>query len=380
MTDKETGELRRRYKPDRTNITAVYGCYVSGSGEILSEFRQPVALMSEEDKEKYLALLKKVLSGAADKNRLDLAFRTAQVADSDEHRLLMKLRDSELQDEEARAQLFQTIIGAVHFEENYLILLAHEKYDVPFKAKDGAMLDDSDHVYSYFVCAICPVKPGKAALRYNAEEKEFHNQGGAYTVGAPELGFLFPAFDDRAANIYNALFYSKNVELIHEEVIDAVFRVEPPMSAVEQKNVFDTALADTLEKDCSYDVVQSVHEQLRGRIQEHKESRDPAPLELTVGDVGGILSESGVSEEKVESFRRECEKQYGENAALNPKNILGTGKFEITTPEVKITVAPENSYLIEARMIGGRRYLLIPADDGVEVNGVSVSIPNEEHN
>lgn len=87
-----------------------------------------------------------------------------------------------------------------------------------------------------------------------------------------------------------------------------------------------------------------------------------------------------MSEEKVESFRRECEKQYGENATLNPKNILGTGKFEITTPEVKITVAPENSYLIEARMIGGRRYLLIPADDGVEVNGVSVSIPNEEHN
>ena len=166
MTDKETGELRRRYKPDRTNITAVYGCYVSGSGEILSEFRQPVALMSEEDKEKYLALLKKVLSGAADKNRLDLAFRTAQVADSDEHRLLMKLRDSELQDEEARAQLFRTIIGAVHFEENYLILLAHEKYDVPFKAKDGAMLDDSDHVYSYFVCAICPVKAGKETLSY----------------------------------------------------------------------------------------------------------------------------------------------------------------------------------------------------------------------
>ena len=168
-------------------------------------------------------------------------------------------------------------------------------------------------------------------------------------------------------------------QLLKTDNIDAVFRVEPPMSAVEQKNVFDTALADTLEKDCSYDVVQSVHEQLRGRIQEHKENRDPAPLELTVGDVGGILSESGVSEEKVESFRRECEKQYGENAALNPKNILGTGKFEITTPEVKITVAPENSYLIEARMIGGRRYLLIPADDGVEVNGVSVSIPNEEH-
>ena len=257
---------------------------------------------------------------------------------------------------------------------------AADAYDVPYRGKDDELqADASGDVYKYFVCAICPVKAPTLELRYDTDENFFHPSSTGHIALAPELGFLFPAFDDRAANIYNALFYSKNVELIHEEVIDAVFRVEPPMSAVEQKNVFDTALADTLEKDCSYDVVQSVHEQLRGRIQEHKESRDPAPLELTVGDVGGILSESGVSEEKVESFRRECEKQYGENAALNPKNILGTGKFEITTPEVKITVAPENSYLIEARMIGGRRYLLIPADDGVEVNGVSVSIPNEEH-
>ena len=380
MTNKEIGELRRRMKPDRTNLTAVYGCYVASSGEVLSTFREPFGLMTEEDREKYLAIFRRALSGTPDKNLLDLSFTTKQVADSDEHRLLMRLRETALDDEEARQKLFQTIIGAVSFEENFLILLAHERYDVPFKAKDGAKLDDGSEVFSYFVCAVCPVKPGRELLSYIAEEKTFHNRSAGWAAGMPEAGFLFPAFDDRAANIYNALFYSKNVELIHEEVIDAVFRVEPPMSAVEQKNVFDTALADTLEKDCSYDVVQSVHEQLRGRIQEHKESRDPAPLELTVGDVGGILSESGVSEEKVESFRRECEKQYGENAALNPKNILGTGKFEITTPEVKITVAPENSYLIEARMIGGRRYLLIPADDGVEVNGVSVSIPNEEHN
>ena len=223
MTDKETGELRRRYKPDRTNITAVYGCYVSGSGEILSEFRQPVALMSKEDKEKYLALLKKVLSGAADKNRLDLAFRTAQVADSDEHRLLMKLRDSELQDEEARAQLFQTIIGAVHFEENYLILLAHEKYDVPFKAKDGAMLDDSDHVYSYFVCAICPVKAGKETLSYETEDKAFHIRTPGYAAAMPELGFLFPAFSDRSTEIHRIDIFQKNATASQTELMKKLF-------------------------------------------------------------------------------------------------------------------------------------------------------------
>ena len=381
MNEKEISEIRRRFRPDRSGISHIRGCYVNENREIVSQFDQSLGLMSQEESEKLLAILRRTLSGTLGKNLADITFSTQQVVDSEEHRLLMALRGSSLADEEAVQALFQRVISSLTLEGNYLLLLAHDTYDVPYRAKDGERMDDaSDQVFSYILCSICPVKLTKPALSYHAGRNEFHSRSADWVVAAPELGFLFPAFDDRAANIYNALFYSRNVELIHEEVIDAVFRVEPPMSAVEQKNVFDTVLADTLEKDCSYDVVQSVHEQLRGRIQEHKESRDPAPLELTVGDVGGILSESGVSEEKVESFRRECEKQYGENAALNPKNILGTGKFEITTPEVKITVAPENSYLIEARMIGGRRYLLIPADDGVEANGVSVNIPNEEHN
>ena len=94
MTNKEIGELRRRMKPDRTNLTAVYGCYVASSGEVLSTFREPFGLMAEEDKEKYLAIFRRALSGTPDRNLLDLSFSTKQVADSDEHRLLMSLRDS----------------------------------------------------------------------------------------------------------------------------------------------------------------------------------------------------------------------------------------------------------------------------------------------
>ena len=56
-------------------------------------------------------------------------------------------------------------------------------------------------------------------------------------------------------------------------------------------------------------------------------------------------------------------------------NIIESRKFQVTTPEVKISIAPENSYLIETRIIDGRKYLLIPADDGVEVNGIGVNIP-----
>ena len=92
-----------------------------------------------------------------------------------------------------------------------------------------------------------------------------------------------------------------------------------------------------------------------------------------------VLSGSGVSAEKVEAFQQECRKQYGEDAELNPKNIIESGKFQITTPEVKIAVAPEYSYMIEARVIDGRKYILIPADDGVEINGIGVNIPNPQN-
>lgn len=125
-------------------------------------------------------------------------------------------------------------------------------------------------------------------------------------------------------------------------------------------------------------MVQAVHEQLRGRIQEHKDSRDPEPLTLSVREVGDVLTGSGVPEEKVEAFQDQCRRQYGQDAALNPRNIIEAGKFQITTPEVKITVPPEYSYMVEARIIDGRRFILIPADDGVEVNGIAVTIPNPQ--
>ena len=253
---------------------------------------------------------------------------------------------------------------------------AADAYDVPHRSKDDEIqADASSEVFKYFVCSICPVKAPTLELRYDLDQSEFHSSSTGYIATSPELGFLYPAFDNRTANIYNVLFYSKNAAEIHQEVIDALFHVDPPMSAEEQKNAFGSALADALDKDCSYDVVQSVHEQIRARIEDHKESKDPEPLEMTAGDVGGILANSGVNDEQIAAFQRECDEQYGENAALNPNNIIESKKFEITTPEVKISIAPENSYMIEARVINGRKYLLIPADDGVEVNGIGVNIP-----
>ena len=110
-------------------------------------------------------------------------------------------------------------------------------------------------------------------------------------VSAPEAGFLFPAFDNRAANLYNALYYVRKPDELHPELIEALFRAETPMSAGQQREAFEEALAESLEESCSLEVVQAVHGRLRERIEEHRESKDPEPLAITAREVESILAD-----------------------------------------------------------------------------------------
>lgn len=374
MTEKEIGELRRRLRPDRTAITAVRGCYVSESREILTRFRQSLGLCAEEDKETYLKLLKKVLSGTLDKNLLDLPFRTAQVADSDEHRLLMALRDSALEDEAALDKFYQAVISSLTIEGNYLILLAFERYDVPFKAKDGATLEDGNEVYSYVLCAICPVKQTKAQLSYRAEEKDFHIRDSGWAAGMPELGFLFPAFDGRRTNLYDVLYYTKSSADNHPELIDALFHIDAPKPADEQKSAFQAVLSGALEKECSLSVVQSVNDELAQRIELHKETHSDDVLSVSRDEVSAVLHDCGVSEEHIAAFHVQFDNEFGQDAQLSPRNLIAQKKFELKLPDVVVNVAPDRRDLVETRVMGGVPYLLIRADEGVTLNGVSIEI------
>ena len=374
MNQKELREIRRRIRPEHNNITHLYGCYVNGAKEIISTLEESLGLLTAEEQEKYLSLLKKALSGSLGKNLLDIAFSTKQVLDSEEHRLLSALRKSEGQDPALLEQFYRAIIEHLDMDgENYLILLAFDTYDVPHYGKDGS-LADAGQVYKYLLCAICPVKGGKSELGYTPEEKRFHSATAGQIVSSPELGFLFPAFDDRSTNLYNALFYTRDSKTDHADFIEAVFRTEVPMPAGRQREHFDGLLSDVLEQDCRFDVVQSVHEQLSERMFLHKESKDPEPLTVSAEEMGDILENSGANAQERERFIRRCEETFGPEAELRPANLSDPKRMEIQTPEVKILLAPEHSELVQARILDGKQVLVIDASNGVELNGVPVRI------
>ena len=376
MNKKEISELSRRFKPEKANIGRVYGCYVNSSKEVISYIDESVALMPQEEAQQYLAILKKTLSGSLGRNLTDIVFSTEQVAVSEEHKLLMELRDDRA---DARQSFFQKVIDSLDMgDNNYLILCANDVYDVPYrghgdvdKSAQEYASGESDQVYRYFVCAVCPVKDGKLELGYFVGENEFHNCLAKQIVGAPELGFLFPAFDNRTTNIYNALFYSRKPDEMHYEFIEGIFHTDLAMTPAEQREAFESILSDSV--DCSMDTIRSVHEQLSAKVAEHAESKDEEPLTVSCGDISSILADCGVNEEQLSAFQKSFTERFGK-VLLNPENIVDTRHFEVKAGDVTITVSPEQSFLIETREVNGRKYIMIPADGGAELNGFAVKV------
>ena len=374
MNQKEISELRRRFQVKKTAITYIYGCYVNTNKEIVSYIDAPLGLLPEDEISLYLKLLKKALSGKQGKNLIDIVFSTEQVMDSPEHRMLMGLRDSYLKDTDKREAFYRAVIDSLEMENtSYLILLGCDAYDVPYHAKDGASLSDiADNVFRYIVCAICPVNDGKQELGYFSGDNEFHNRASAQVVGAPELGFLFPAFDDRTTNIYNALFYSKKPDEIHHEFINGVFHVEAPLTPSEQKAAFRQALYEA--EIVSMEAIQGIHEQLKAEIVAHSEDKDADPLTVSAKDIAAILVDRGVEQEKVSAFEQNFSRLFGKGVVISPENIIDSNKFEIRSGDATIGVEPEHSYLIESKMIDGRKYILVPVDPDTEINGYAVEV------
>lgn len=374
LNEKEVAEIRRRFNPQKTNIIGVHGCYVNENREIVAEFNQPLAALTQDETESMLALLKKLLSGGLDRNLIDIEFSNEQVLGGEEHKRLLKLRDSALCDEPELKALFSDIIETVRVEGAYLILAAADNYDVFTYREDGKKDEDSTELFKYSLCGVFPVKMTKPQLSFAAFDNTFKNIVANSVITAPLLGFMFPAFDDRAANIYNALFYTKDSAANNSEIIDRLFKAEPPMPAAEQRETFNSLLNGVTNDENNLEIIKNIQDEIGGMITEHKESREREPLAVSRDDICDILRSADMSDEKIETFKAGFDESFGEKARLNPQNLVETKRLEFTGADISIKINPERSELVETRVIDGVKYILIRADEEIEVNGVPINI------
>lgn len=371
MNKKEVLEIRRQFTPENCAITRICGCYVDHEKEKKAELKKAFLSLPEEEAFKYFDIFKHTLSGTLGKNLINMEFPLDQELNGGTQEFLLKLRDSKLEDDMLIEEFYDKVIENYIYAENYYIILIHAVYDVPGRSSDGLeMFDASDTVYEHILCSICPVNLTKAGLTYNAETNNIEDRIRDWIVEGPAKGFLFPAFQDRASNVHSILYYTKKPEDLQPELITNVLGSTIPLTAGDQKTTFQAIISDTLGEECGYEVIRSIHDNLNEMLEEAKE--EPEPLELSKPDVKKLLTRSGVSQEKLESFDEEFEMAVGEKKTLLASNIANVKTFQIETPDVVVKVNPERSDLVETRMIDGRRCLVIAIDDHLEVNGIEV--------
>lgn len=376
MNKKEISEIKKQFTPANCSITRIRGCYVDGEKNKKADIKEAFLSLSEEEMFKYFEIFRKTLSGTLGKNLLNMEFPLDQESEGGTQNFLLKLRQSKLKDDALVEAFFDKIIENYDYAENYYIILIHAVYDIPGKSTDGQeMFDASDEIYEHLLCSICPVNLSKAGLCYNAETNNIEDRIRDWIVEMPDLGFLFPVFNDRSTDIHGVLYYTKNAEQLRSSFVDEVLGCTTPLSAGGQRDSFNALVEETLGNDCAYDTVINIHEKLNELVEAQKEL--PDPVVLTKSEVKRLFEDCGVEEKKLESFDEQYEMAAGEKSALVASNITNTRRVEIKTPDVVIHVNPERADLVETRNIDGRRCLVIPMEDNVEVNGIHVSMNPE---
>lgn len=371
MIKQEISEIKKLFTQNNCSITRICGCYVDGEKNKKTELKQAFLALPEEEMYKYFEILRKTLSGTLGKNLLTLDFPLNTEYEGGTQEFLLRLRDSKLKDDALLEEFYDKIIEAYEYVGNYLILIIHDVYDVPGRTRDGIDMEDaSDEVYEYILTCICPVNLSKPGLSYNAVENTFQNRIRDWVVGLPETGFLFPAFNDRGADLHSTLYYSKDSEELKENFVEQLLGCPLPLSAGGQKETFQTLIEETLGETCDIEVVKNIHGKLNEMLEEHKE--EPAPLMLDKNEVKTLFASSGVANEKLEEFDQYYDATAGEDTSLYINNVVNTRTFEVKTPDVVIKVNPERTDLIETKNINGRECLVIALDGGVMVNGINV--------
>lgn len=373
MTRKEINEIKAQYTLEECGILRLCGCYVDGEKNKVTTFSENFLNLPEEEKHKYFDIFKKTLSGTPGKNLLDMQFNEGAYEEGGSQEFLLKLRDSELKDEALVDKFYDKIIENYYYPGNYLILLINQAYDIPSITNDNIEMEDaSEEVFNYILCSICHVSLSKPGLGYNENDKAFHNQIQSHMVDLPDVGFLFPAFNDRTSNTDMTLFYTKDANDFQHGVIENVLMVNEPMGAVNQKETFNNLVTEALGEDSNYELVKNIHENLNEKIAE-KKKESMAPVMLDKTEVREVLEKSGVKEENLENFEEHFEMATGEDGKLAATNIVPARKFEVKTPDVIVKINPDKTDLVTTQIIDGKQCLVIEIDERLEVNGISVN-------
>ncbi len=410
-------ELRRRMTRKDCTITRVCGCYVDGNRSVVLKFSRAFSDLEENEFFKYLEIAKKVLSGSLANNLLELRFRRG--ADAEERqRMLYAIKADKLKNPDLLDRLYEQIVETYDADGNYLILVFHDVYDVVAKTKDRKKLDESSETFEYMIAAVCPVDFSKPGLRYRETDNTIAVSDRFWMVGAPDVGFVYPAFANRSADSGAVMYYVKTGKDSHAEMIERILGCESCRTAGEEKDAFRAVIEDAFE---DAQEGESVYLKVQNRLSQmtapEPGEEEAPPLSLTAKVMSDVIDQVDLTEEAREIIQEAFDQEFGKlppqaqnvvdrklvkESAQRLRTLeletevtdlrqelshrdrqLTEAKKEVEAaramPEpqntgdvsISLRVTPQKARQIHAQMIGGIKYLVVPLEkgDAAQING-----------
>lgn len=369
MRKKDILELKKRYKKEQCTFTKMCGCYVNGEKHILFNFRETFLNLDDDEYFKYLEIAKKILSGTIGNNILELNFPLNEDLVNEKQLSLMQLKKSALKDDSLLEDFYKSIINSYDYTGNFLILLFHDAYDVITKTKDNLKLDESDEVYEYILCAICPVSLSKPGLRCFEEENKIKARIRDWVVDLPTNGFVFPAFIDRSTDVNAVMYYTKNPKEPHPELMEQALGCSPKQTATIQKENFKFIIKDTMgaDEEKADEIFMDIQETLNNTIEEHNSIYDDPeaePMVLTDKNIQEVLVNSGIPEE----ITTKIEKSYIENFSEEPplaENLVDIKLIKINEQRKKEENLEKQVVLLQERLDEAKQEIALASEASI---------------
>lgn len=377
MNKKDIANIRKQFKLDnpRMNMKEIFNVYVKKeSGEIYHQVSRPFELLEQETQELFLANFKKVLTGHLDAKLFELKFKR-DVDYSTQTILFEGLQMDSADWQDNMLDIVGKMFAHAVYEFDTVVTFIRGEYRKPTK-KRGPESEEGgdDEVYSneFILCSLNKTDQPKKALLFDYIEKEFrpsHVVDPIINLDSPMSGFLFPAFNDNAADVNHILYCAGKVNQPDFTFIEKVLDCEDIITAQEDKDCFEMILKEVIGDEVDSTVISNVYEEIDRVVQENNEKEESEAPTLDHHDIERILTVSGVENvdtAKVEHAFKSVvsdERHEFKASSLVPKTI------KISTKVADVTINPKDLKNLKYIMFEGKRCLLLEVDEEVVVEG-----------
>jgi hypothetical protein len=378
MNKKDIANIRKQFKLNNNylKIREIFNVYVKKeSGEIYHHVCQPLQMLEQETQELFLANFRKVLTGHLDAKLFELKFMR-DVEDSTQAILFEGLHADTTEDwKEYMLNIVGKMFAHRVYEFDTVVTFVRGEYRKPTRkrnqeSEEGG--DDETYSSQLILCSLNKTDQPKKTLMFDYVEKEFKPNTAVdpiINLDTPLSGFLFPAFNDNAADVNHLLYCAGKVNQPDFTFIEEVLNCEEIITAQEDKDCFDFILKEVIGDEVDSRVISNVYEELDKMVQESTENEESEPPMLDHRDIERILTVSGV--ENVEPAKVEHafksvvtdEKHEFKASSLIPKTI------KIETKIANVIIEPKDLKNIKYITFQGKQCLLLEVDEEVVVEG-----------